>query len=137
MTWCNRLLGTRFDCFDKRDRLLLKTLLKNGAIGTIPSKQLKTMNRWRLYPLLAPFNDEENVQMVYKLTLGCFLQRFFAVSGKDIESPQTQNTVSQAWLKQVFTFQQLKQQSFLPTKLVQTTWNIEGEKQLCFSHFEI
>ena len=80
MNWPSRLLHTRFDCYDKRDRILLKTLLKEAVVGRFKKAQLRNLNRWRLYPLLAPFVESlEETICVYACSLQEFAGRFFGI----------------------------------------------------------
>ena len=130
MIWPTRLLNTRFDCFDKRDRLEFKTIIKDNMKGSFSTRQLLQLNRWRLYPLLAPFLDSENHESkVYSLTLGCFLLRFLGIRTHSSEVDQV--GALKSWIEQVLECQTMKQQQTLPVKLVQTTWNVEGQTALC------
>ena len=131
MSWPSKLLHSRFDCYDKRDRILLKTLLKEAVVGRFKKAQLRNLNRWRLYPLLAPFVESlEETHCVYACSLQEFAGRFFGIRNFGINN-ELISEFCYNWLRQVFTFQELKQQQVLPTKMVQTTWNIEGEKHVC------
>ena len=133
MIWPTRLLHTRFDCFDKRDRLEFKTIIKDNMRRIFSAKQLLRLNRWRLYPLLAPFLDSENqAGKVYSLTLGGFLLKFLGIRAHSSEVDQ--KGALKSWMEQVLECQTIKQQQILPVKLVQTTWNVEGAKQLCVNN---
>ena len=132
MIWPKALLRTRFDCFDKRDRLLLKNIIKDSVRNLFTGKKLRQLNRWRLYPLLAPFVDSDSSSnKVYRLTLQNFLLQFFNVQGHSSE--QEHRAAVKLWLEQVLTCQEVKQQQNTPTRLTQTSWNVEGAKQLCIN----
>ena len=133
MIWPTRLLDTRFDCFDKRDRLEFKTIIKDNMRRIFSVRQLLQLNRWRLYPLLAPFLDSENqAGKLYSLTLGGFLLKFLGIRAHSSEDDQ--KGALKSWMEQVLECQIIKQQQTLPVRLVQTTWNVEGAKQLCVNN---
>ena len=133
MIWPTRLLDTRFDCFDKRDRLEFKTIIKDNMRRIFSPRQLLQLNRWRLYPLLAPFlNSENQAGKLYSLTLGGFLLKFLGIRAQSSEDDQ--KGALKSWMEQVLEGQIIKQQQTLPVRLVQTTWNVEGAKQLCVNN---
>ena len=128
------LLETRFDCFSKCDTIMFKAWLREGAAKVHSQRSMRFLNRWRLFPLLQPFGaGDEEVHALYPLTVRKFLQKYYSVFDTNNIGEEVAQQICSDWICKVKQSIELKHQTMIPVKLCQTTWNIEGEKQVCYT----
>ena len=144
-TWCGGhsaimnfpkgIWATRFDCLKKADILGLKSWIKDGCSGKFKKVELAMMNRWKYIPMLLPFlgSHEAPYSELASMKIGDFIRKFFVknITCEEVEGYHKEITIT--WFQAIHQHKQDLATLKMPRTLTQTTWNIEGEKAVCYS----